>query len=94
MLPSGHLAARFRPMRTEAVYGGAPMPAATMTELAERLPHLIRMKSYGSTATMSHATLMPPGRNIGRIDGVGCPLPCAEIRVMDEADAGGRACAP
>jgi len=70
-------------------YGGAPMPAATIAELTQRMPQLMLMNCYGSTETTSPATLMPPGQNAGRIDSVGCPLPCAEIRVMDDS---GREC--
>jgi len=72
-------------------YGGAPMPEATIAELAACTPQLMLMNCYGSTETTSPATLMPPGQNAGRADSVGCPLPCADIRVMDDR---GRECAP
>lgn len=65
-------------------YGGAPMPEATIAELTGRMPQLMLMNCYGSTETTSPATLMPPGQNAGRIDSVGCPLPCADIRVMND----------
>ncbi len=70
-------------------YGGAPMPEATISELAGQLPHLMLMNCYGSTETTSPATLMPPGQSAGQSDSVGCALPCAQIRVMDDQ---GREC--
>jgi O-succinylbenzoic acid--CoA ligase len=65
-------------------YGGAPMPAATIAELAEKLPQLTLLNAYGSTETTSPATLMPHGPAGGQVDSVGVPLPCADIRVMDD----------
>ena len=72
-------------------YGGAPMPEATIAELAGQLPHLMLMNCYGSTETTSPATLMPPGQSAGQSDSVGCALPCAQIHVMDDQ---GRECPP
>ena len=66
-------------------YGGAPMPEATITALAAQLPGLTLLNAYGSTETTSPATLMPHGPAGGRADSVGVPLPCADIRVMDDA---------
>jgi long-chain acyl-CoA synthetase len=66
-------------------YGGAPMPEATIAALAERLPRLTLLNAYGATETTSPATLMPHGPAGGRADSVGVPLPCADIRVMDDA---------
>ncbi len=66
-------------------YGGAPMPEATIAALAERLPRLTLLNAYGATETTSPATLMPHGPAEGRADSVGVPLPCADIRVMDDA---------
>lgn len=66
-------------------FGGAPMPLATITSLAQKLPGLTLMNCYGSTETTSPATLMPPGRTSAHLDTVGAPLGCAEIRVMDKA---------
>ena len=66
-------------------YGGAPMPEATIAALAERLPRLTLLNAYGATETTSPATLMPHGPAAGRADSVGVPLPCADIRVMDDA---------
>ena len=72
-------------------YGGAPMPVATIDALAQRLPHLMLLNAYGATETTSPATLMPAGQTREHADTVGVALPCADIRVMDEA---GREVAP
>jgi O-succinylbenzoic acid--CoA ligase len=72
-------------------YGGAPMPEATIAELAEKLPRLTLLNAYGSTETTSPATLMPHGPAGGHVDSVGVAVPCADIRVMDDQ---GREVAP
>ncbi|UUZ66005.1 acyl--CoA ligase [Polaromonas sp. P1-6] len=66
-------------------YGGAPMPVATITTLAQSLPSLMLMNCYGSTETTSPSTLMPPGQTVAHNDSVGTALACVDIRVMDEA---------
>lgn len=65
-------------------YGGAPMPPATIEAMARQLPALLLMNAYGATETTSPTTLMPPGETVRHIDSVGRPLPCAEVRVVDE----------
>ena len=40
-------------------FGGAPMPPATIAELALRLPGLILINAYGATETTSAATITP-----------------------------------
>jgi O-succinylbenzoic acid--CoA ligase len=65
-------------------YGGAPMAPATIARFAEKLPSLNLMNAYGSTETTSPATMMPPSETALRPDSVGCALPCADIRVMDD----------
>ena len=65
-------------------YGGAPMPVATIVELAGKLPDLALMNCYGSTETTSPATLMPPGQTRAHNDTVGQPLHCVDMRVMDD----------
>jgi len=65
-------------------YGGAPMPVATIDELAARLPVLVLQNAYGATETTSPATMMPPGLTRDHADSVGVALPTAEIRVMDD----------
>ena len=68
-------------------YGGAPMPVATISSLAHKVPNLTLMNCYGSTETTSPATLMPQGETAAHTDTVGRNLVCAEIAVFD--DAGG-----
>jgi acyl-CoA synthetase (AMP-forming)/AMP-acid ligase II len=65
-------------------YGGAPMPAATIAALAERLPRLELMNAYGATETTSPATLMPPEDTAARRDSVGLAVPGAEIRIVED----------
>jgi long-chain acyl-CoA synthetase len=66
------------------IFGGAPMPTATIERLAQRLPQLQLMNAYGSTETTSPATIMPPSETAARLDSVGLPVPCGEVLVMDE----------
>ncbi len=65
-------------------YGGAPMPVATIDALAQRLPGLTLVNTYGATETTSPTAVMPAGLTRAHIDSVGVALPAAEIRVMDE----------
>jgi acyl-CoA synthetase (AMP-forming)/AMP-acid ligase II len=66
-------------------FGGAPMPAATIAGLSDKIPHLQLMNAYGATETTSPATLMPAGDTARRLDSVGLPAPCGEVLVMDDA---------
>ena len=65
-------------------YGGAPMPVATIDQLADRLPGLVLLNAYGATETTSPTTMMPAGLTREHADSVGVALPCAEIVVMDD----------
>lgn len=65
-------------------YGGAPMPVATIDEMATHLPGLTLINAYGATETTSPATMMPAGLTRDHADSVGVALPCADIRVMDD----------
>ena len=65
-------------------YGGAPMPVAVIDQLAQRLPGLTLVNAYGATETTSPATMMPEGFTREHADTVGVPLPCADMRVMDD----------
>jgi long-chain acyl-CoA synthetase len=65
-------------------YGGAPMPAATIAALAEKLPKLGLMNAYGATETTSPTTLMPPERTAARRDSVGLAVPGAELKVVED----------
>ena len=64
-------------------FGGAPMPEAAITALAERLPGLTLINAYGATETTSPTTLMPPGENTAHLDSIGQVVPCGEVRVVD-----------
>jgi O-succinylbenzoic acid--CoA ligase len=66
-------------------YGGAPMPEATIAALAERLPRLTlaqRLRRHRDHLA-GDADAARPGRRPA--DSVGVPVPCADIRVMDDA---------
>jgi acyl-CoA synthetase (AMP-forming)/AMP-acid ligase II len=65
-------------------FGGAPMPAATIAALAEKLPGLSLMNAYGATETTSPATIMPAEETAARRDSVGLAVPGAEIKVVEE----------
>jgi len=65
-------------------YGGAPMPPATIEALARKLPGLNLMNAYGATETTSPTTMVPFGWTEAKSGTVGAPVPCAEVRVMDE----------
>ena len=64
-------------------YGGAPMPEATIAQLADRIPGLELLNTYGSTEATSPATMLPANQAANRPDSVGLPLPCVDIIVMD-----------
>jgi O-succinylbenzoic acid--CoA ligase len=65
-------------------YGGAVMPAAVISELAERLPDLALMNCYGATETTSPAVIMPLGEGLTRREYIGRTVACGEILIMDE----------
>lgn len=65
-------------------YGGSPMPVATIESLAKQLPNLQLANAYGSTETTSPSTLTPLGEGATKVDTVGTPVPCCEIRIMDD----------
>ena len=64
-------------------FGGAPMPAATIEALAERLPDLTLINAYGATETTSPTTIMPPGENAAHLDSIGQVVPYADMLVVD-----------
>lgn len=65
-------------------YGGAPMPEATIAEMARRAPHVGLMNGYGATEATSPQTMGPPRFAAARADSVGLVLHCSEIAVMDD----------
>lgn len=66
-----------------AGFGGAPMAPATIEGVRRSCPGIRLFNAYGSTETSSPATMTPAGSD--RLEAVGKPLPCADIRVMDDA---------
>jgi long-chain acyl-CoA synthetase len=67
-------------------YGGAPMPAATIAELARKCPGLGLMNAYGATETTSPATIMPATMTARHPDSVGLTVPCGEIVVVESGE--------
>lgn len=65
-------------------FGGAPMPEVTIQRVAELLPGLALYNGFGATETTSAVTLMHPGDAALFPDTVGRPVPCVDIRVLDE----------
>ena len=65
-------------------YGGAPMPEATIAEMARRAPHVGLMNGYGATEATSPITMGPPQCASSHSDTVGLVLHCAEVAVMDD----------
>lgn len=66
-------------------FGGAPMPVPTIEALAEKLPKLELINAYGATETTSPAAIMPRADWRDHMDSVGKPVPCGEIKVVDDA---------
>jgi long-chain acyl-CoA synthetase len=67
------------------VYGGAPMPEATIRRFAEAVPHLAMCNAYGATETTSPATILPLGDGVEHSESIGKVVACGEIVVMDES---------
>jgi acyl-CoA synthetase (AMP-forming)/AMP-acid ligase II len=65
-------------------YGGAPMPEATIAQLADKLPQLILVNAYGATETTSPTTIMPLGDTPDHPDSVGQCVPTGRIRIVGE----------
>jgi O-succinylbenzoic acid--CoA ligase len=66
-----------------AGFGGAPMAPATIAGLQQHCPGIRLFNAYGSTETSSPSTMTPPGST--QLAAVGVPLPCVDIRIMDDA---------
>jgi acyl-CoA synthetase (AMP-forming)/AMP-acid ligase II len=66
-------------------FGGAPMPEGTLRALAERLPKLALMNTYGATETTSPTSMMPAELQADHLDSVGMVVPCGEVRIVDES---------
>lgn len=68
------------------IFGGAPMPSATIAELKRGLPGLVLVNGYGATETSSAISLSLPGMIDEKPDSVGMPVQCADILILDERD--------
>ncbi len=67
-----------------AGYGGSLMPLSTIETLSKKFCNLRLVNAYGSTETSSPATLLPLNDGGRHRDTVGLPVPCCEIRIMDD----------
>ena len=65
-------------------YGGAPMAGPLIVKLAERLPGLQLINTYGSTETTGPQAIGVPVDALRKRDCVGVPVPGAEIIIMDD----------
>ena len=65
-------------------FGGAPMPAATIARLTEKLPGLGLMNVYGATETAAGVTIMPAHQTAAHRESVGLMVPGADVVIMDE----------
>ena len=60
------------------------MPEITLERIAQKLPRLRLLNTYGSTETTSPAVFLPPEEAVARKEYVGLTVPCGHIVVMDE----------
>ena len=65
-----------------AGFGGAPMAQPTIDGLRSSCPGVRLFNAYGATETTSPTTMTPLGSD--SLHAVGKPLPCAEVRIMDD----------
>ncbi|MBL8689360.1 MAG: acyl--CoA ligase [Rhodospirillaceae bacterium] len=69
---------------TVGLYGGAIMPEAVISLMAEKLPHLELVNGYGATETCSPATVTLPREATKYPDSIGKTVPLGDIKIMDE----------
>ena len=65
-------------------FGGSPVPISTIAALRERMPPLRLYDAYGLTETHSPATILLDSEFRRKPGSVGRPLPCADVRVVDD----------
>ena len=65
-------------------FGGSPVPLSTVGALRERMPQLRLYDLYGLTETHSPATCLRDDEFRRKPGSVGRPLPCADVRVVDD----------
>lgn len=64
-------------------YGGAPMPEATIEQMARRAPHVGLMNGYGATEATSPTAMNPHRFAASHRDCVGIALHCTEVGIFD-----------
>ncbi|WBX86150.1 class I adenylate-forming enzyme family protein [Sphingosinicella microcystinivorans] len=67
------------------IFGGAPMPPATISELARRLPRLQLVNGYGATEASSAISLTTHEQIRDKPECVGFPVACADVVILDDA---------
>jgi len=65
-------------------YGGAPMPVSAIEALALALPNLGLVNAYGATETAAPTSVSPVVSDIAHASSIGAPLPCVDVRVMND----------
>jgi acyl-CoA synthetase (AMP-forming)/AMP-acid ligase II len=65
-------------------FGGSPVPISTIAALRDRMPQLRLYDAYGLTETHSPATILLDSEFRRKPGSVGRPLPCADVRVVDD----------
>ncbi len=65
-------------------FGGSPVPISTIAALRRRMPQLRLYDAYGLTETHSPATILLDAEFRRKPGSVGRPLPCADVRVVDD----------
>jgi acyl-CoA synthetase (AMP-forming)/AMP-acid ligase II len=65
-------------------FGGSPVPLSTIDALRRRMPQLRLYDAYGLTETHSPATILLDAEFRRKAGSVGRPLPCADVRVVDD----------
>jgi long-chain acyl-CoA synthetase len=65
-------------------FGGSPVPISTIAALRQRMPQLRLYDAYGLTETHSPATILLDSEFRRKPGSVGRPLPCADVRVVDD----------
>jgi acyl-CoA synthetase (AMP-forming)/AMP-acid ligase II len=66
-------------------FGGSPVPISTIAALRRRMPQLRLYDAYGLTETHSPATILLDSEFRRKPGSVGRAVPCAEVRVVDDA---------
>ena len=65
-------------------FGGSPVPISTVAALRRRMPQMRLYDAYGLTETHTPATILLDSEFRRKPGSVGRPVPCAEVRVVDD----------